>query len=145
MKLPVLFATLLCTCAAFATTHEIKMLNNGKDGIMVFEPGFLKVKKGDSVKFVPTDAAHDMSSVSIPAKAKAFKAPLNKGVTVKLTEEGVYLYECKAHITMAMVGVIQVGDKAPNLSEVEKAAQPLAATFVLNKDRLTKYLAQVQK
>lgn len=128
---------------AIAANHEVKMLNNGKDGIMVFEPGFLKVNKGDTIKFVPTDPAHDVASVAIPKGAKAFKGDLGKSVTVKVTEEGVYLYECKAHISMAMVGIIQVG--APkNLDEVKKGAATLAPQFVMHKDRLDKYLAQVK-
>ncbi len=129
---------------AEAATHEVKMLNNGKTGIMVFEPAFLKAAKGDTVKFIPTDAAHDVASVAVPKGAKTWKGELSKPVTTVLTEEGVYLYDCKAHLPMAMVGVIQVG-KATNLAEVQTAAKETAAKFMMNKDRLDKLLAQVQK
>lgn len=141
LSISIIFAT----AAAGAATHEVKMLNNGKDGIMVFEPAFLKAAKGDTVKFVPTDPAHDVSSVVVPKGQKPWTGEVNKAVTVKLTEDGVYLYECKAHISMAMVGVIQVGGKAQNMADVEKGAKELTPKFVLNKDRLTKILAQVQK
>lgn len=140
--------SILSTCFFFgvtaqAATHEIKMLNNGKDGIMVFEPAYVKAAKGDTIKFVPTDPAHDVSSVAIPKGAKAFKGDAGKAVTVKVTTEGVYVYECKAHLPMAMVGVIQVG--APtNLADAKKSAADLAKAFVMNKDRLDKYLAQVK-
>lgn len=144
MKLMAVAALTFAAVHSQAATHEIKMLNNGKDGIMVFEPAFLKAAKGDTVKFVPTDAGHDVASVVVPKGAKPFKGELNKVVTVKLTEEGVYFYECKAHITMAMIGVIQVG-KATNLADVEKAGQALAPQFALNKERLAKYLGQVTK
>lgn len=128
---------------AQAANHEIKMLNNGKEGIMVFEPAFLKVAKGDTIKFVPTDPAHDVASVTVPKGAKPFTGALGKALTVKVTEEGVYVYECKAHLPMAMVGVIQVG--APkNLDDAKKGAAGLAKSFVMNKDRLDKYLAQVK-
>ena len=129
--------------AANAATHEIKMLNNGKEGIMVFEPAYLKAAKGDTIKFVPTDPAHDVSSVVIPKSAKAFSAPSNKPLTIKVSEEGVYVYECKAHLPMAMVGVIQVGNP-PNLKEAQDKAKELAKTFAMNKDRLDKYLTQVK-
>lgn len=129
---------------AEAATHEVKMLNNGKSGIMVFEPAFLKVAKGDTVKFIPTDAAHDVESVAVPKGAKGWKGELSKPVTTVMTEEGVYLYDCKAHLPMAMVGVIQVG-KATNLTEVQAAAKQTATKFVMNKDRLDKLLAQVEK
>ena len=35
--------------------HEVKMLNSGADGIMVFEPAVIKISKGDTVNFVATD------------------------------------------------------------------------------------------
>ncbi|MBX2987225.1 MAG: pseudoazurin [Bdellovibrionaceae bacterium] len=119
------------------------MLNNGKDGIMAFEPPFLKAQKGDTVKFVPTDPAHDTSSVSIPKGATPWKGGVGKAVTTKLTQEGVYLYECASHLPMAMIGVIQVG-KPGNLDEVKKAGAALSTKFVMNKDRLGKYLGQVK-
>jgi pseudoazurin len=129
--------------SAFAATHEVKMLNNGKEGIMVFEPSFLKANKGDTIKFVATDPAHDVSSVSIPKGAKAWKGEVSKSVTTKVTEEGVYLYECKSHIAMAMVGVIQVG-KPANLAEVKTAAKDLSTKFMMHKDRLDKIMANVK-
>src|SRR5690606_12111270 len=48
--LAVLFAA-----PAFGADHTVKMLNQGADGMMVFEPAFLKVAPGDTVTFVPTD------------------------------------------------------------------------------------------
>ncbi len=125
-----------------AASHEVKMLNNGKEGIMVFDPPYLKAAVGDTVKFVPTDPAHDVASVAIPKGAKPWSGTVGKAVSVKLTAEGVYVYECKSHIPMAMVGVIQVG-KASNLADAQKASKELATKFVMNKDRLDKYMAKV--
>lgn len=133
----------LVTVNAQAATHEIKMLNSGKDGIMVFDPPYLKANKGDTIKFVPTDVSHDVASVSVPKGAKSWKGELNKAVTTTVTQEGVYLYECPVHIAMAMVGVIQVG-KPTNLDEVKKAGAELSKKFAMNKDRLDKYLGQVK-
>lgn len=110
---------------------------------MAFEPNFVKANKGDVINFVPTDPAHDVASVSIPKGAKPFVGAASKPVTYKVTEEGVYFYECKAHLPMAMVGVIQVG-KATNLAEVKKAADETAKKFVMQKERLPKILAQVK-
>lgn len=136
-------STALFSSFAVAATHEIKMLNNGKDGIMAFEPAYLKAEKGDTIKFVPTDPAHDVASVKIPKGAKAFTGQVGKAVTTKVTEEGVYFYECKSHIPMAMIGVIQVG-KPTNLAEVQTAAKELSKSFVMQKDRLDKIMAQVK-
>jgi pseudoazurin len=128
----------------YAAKHEVKMLNNGKEGIMVFEPSTLKVAVGDTVKFVPTDAAHNVASYFVPTDAKTWKGEVGKEVTVTLDKEGIYLYKCDPHSVMAMVGVIQVG-KASNKEEAEKSAKELAKTFSLNKDRLDKYIAALSE
>ncbi|MBO9668029.1 MAG: pseudoazurin [Bdellovibrio sp.] len=119
------------------------MLNNGKDGIMVFEPAYLKANKGDTIKFLPTDPAHDVASVAIPKGAKTFEGAVGKPLTITVSQEGVYLYECKSHLPMAMIGVIQVG-KPTNLDDVKKSGQELAKKFVMQKERLDKYLSQVK-
>ncbi len=128
---------------AQAATHEIKMLNNGKDGIMVFDPSYLKAAKGDTIKLIPKDPSHNVASVALPAGAKPFKGDIDKPVTFTVSEEGVYLYECPVHVAMAMVGVIQVG-KPTNLAAVQASGKELAKKFVMNKDRLDKIMAQVK-
>ena len=47
----------------YAENYEVKMLNQGSEGYMVFEPSVLKINKGDSVTFVATDAAHNSASI----------------------------------------------------------------------------------
>ena len=48
---------------AYAENYEVKMLNQGSEGYMVFEPSVLKINKGDSVTFIATDAAHNSASI----------------------------------------------------------------------------------
>jgi pseudoazurin len=143
LKKVAVISILSAVSMASAAVHEVKMLNNGKDGIMVFEPGYLKVSKGDSIKFIPTDAGHDVSSVEIPQGGKVWASQSGKAITVQLKEEGVYLYECKAHLPMAMVGVIQVGSPK-NIDKVKSKALEMTKQFAMNKDRLDKYLAQAK-
>lgn len=141
----VLFAvTMSIACATvFAAEHHVKMANTGADGSMVFEPGFLRVAKGDTVKFIKVDASHNSASTVVPAGATAWKGKPDEEVTVTLNKEGVYIYVCDPHKVMAMVGVIQVG-KAVNLAEAQQQADSMSKGFVLNKDRLSKYMAQVK-
>lgn len=54
---------LALTGVAQAAKVEIHMLNKGADGAMVFEPAFVKVAPGDTVKFIPTDKSHDVESI----------------------------------------------------------------------------------
>lgn len=134
---------LLGTTGARAATIEIHMKNNGKDGVMVFEPGFVKAQPGDTVVFIPTDRAHNSTSLIIPAGAKPWVGKMDQKFSVKLEHEGVYVYKCDPHIPMGMFGVIQVG-KAANLPEAKTKTEELAKSFVMNKDRVAKYLGQVK-
>ena len=45
--------------AASAAEVEVKLLNKGAAGVMVFEPAFVQIQPGDSVKFVSTDKGHN--------------------------------------------------------------------------------------
>ncbi len=147
-KIYQLIAVALLAVVAFGTAqaaeHEIKMLNNSANGIMVFEPGFLKVNVGDTVTFVPTDMGHNSVSYFAPEGGVTWQGDFNKPVTITMNKEGIYIYDCVPHTPMAMVGVIQVGN-ATNLVEAQAAAANLAKRFVMNKDRLDGYMAQVVK
>ncbi len=56
MTLAALTAMLLAG-GAQAAEHEVKMLNKGDNGAMVFVPELVKIAPGDTVRFVPTDKA----------------------------------------------------------------------------------------
>ena len=129
---------------ALAEEHIVKMLNSGKDGMMVFEPSVLSVNKGDTVKFVATDMAHNSASVKgmIPAGAKPWMGRMSQDISVVLDTEGVYVYECTPHKMMAMVGVIKVGS-AINKDDIVQKGQSYKQAFVMNQDRLDKYLAEM--
>ena len=42
-----------------AANHEVRMLNSGAEGFMVFEPAVVKAAVGDTVTLKATDTAHD--------------------------------------------------------------------------------------
>ena len=124
--------------------HEVKMLNSGADGIMVFEPAVIKISKGDTINFVATDMSHNSASLDgmIPAGADSWNGALSQDISITFTEEGVYVYQCTPHAMMAMVGVIQVGE-AVNLDTVKAEASQKKSIFVSNTDRLDEYLSQL--
>jgi pseudoazurin len=125
---------------AFSAEHEVKMLNKGSDGqAMVFEPAFLKVKPGDTVKFVPTDKGHDAETIPgmLPEGAEPFKGKLSQELTVTFEKPGLYGYKCVPHLGMGMVGLIQVGDDASNAAAIESGKLPPLA-----KKRLSGFLTQ---
>ena len=142
MKNIVLFLLLSFSSIAFSAEHEIKMLNFGSEGGMVFEPGFLKVNVGDKVNFVAVDISHNTESVEglIPAGATSWKGEINENVSVVIDKEGVYVYQCTPHIIIGMVGVIQAGEP---VNKDEVMANVGKITIAVNSERLTNYLAQV--
>ncbi|ABS62631.1 pseudoazurin [Parvibaculum lavamentivorans DS-1] len=117
----------------FAAEHEVRMLNRGEAGAMVFEPAWLEVAPGDTVTFVPTDRSHNAESIAamLPSGAAPFKGKMNEAVTVTFSEEGVYGYKCLPHYAMGMVGIVVVGDAAVNLDAAAEVKHPGKARAVM--------------
>ena len=117
------FAAVLAAGSASAAEHEVKMLNQGQKGAMVFEPDFLKVEIGDTVKFVPTDKGHDAESIKgmLPEGAASFKGKINQEVVYTIEKEGVYGVKCTPHYAMGMVMLIVAGE--PVNAEAAKAVK----------------------
>ena len=107
-----LLATLFCT-AALAEVHEVKMLNRGASGVMVYEPDYLVIAPGDTVKFIATQPSHNAASLPgfLPEGAEPFKGRINEEVEVKFDMPGFYGIQCIPHLAMGMVMLIQVGER----------------------------------
>ncbi|MBN9060209.1 pseudoazurin [Kaistia sp. MMO-174] len=129
MRRMALVAVALATCLAAGTAaaadHEVRMLNKGAKGFMVFEPDFIPVAVGDTVTFVPTDKSHDAESVPgmAPAGTTPFKGKISEKVTVEIGAEGVYGIKCTPHYGMGMVALIVAG-KPVNLEEAKAVKHP---------------------
>ena len=67
--------------AAMAAEVEVKMLNKGAEGLMVFEPALVKIEPGDTVKFVATDKGHNAETIKgmLPADAAPFVGKNERG------------------------------------------------------------------
>lgn len=128
--------------SALAADHQVKMLNYGKDGGMVFEPPVVKASIGDTVTFVPENSSHNVQSYAIPEGATPWKSKLDEAWTVTLEKEGVYLYYCPPHLMMSMIGIVQVG-RATNLEAVTAKAAKLKPKLVMKGDRLETYMAEI--
>jgi pseudoazurin len=138
-----LFSALAST-SALAAEHIIEMKNSGADGAMVFEPGFIEAEKGDTVKFVLADPAHNSVSQVVPEGAESWSGAINEEITITLDAEGVYVYNCTPHAVLNMAGVIQVGE-AVNYDEAKAAVDRLSGAAATNKDRLSGYLSNVSQ
>ena len=129
-------AVLVLAGGARAAEVEVKMLNKGADGVMVFEPAFVKIAPGDTVKFVSTDKGHNAESIKgmLPEGAAPFVGKNNEDIAVKFDQEGVYGIKCLPHYGMGMVAMIVVGnpgnvDQAKAVPQVGKAKQVFATLF----------------
>ena len=112
--------------AAEAANIEVKMLNKGAKGVMVFEPDLVKIQPGDSVTFISANPGHDAMSVPgmLPDGAEPFEGQLSKDVTVTFTVPGVYGIKCAPHLAMGMVMIVVVGDDISNLEAARAAKVP---------------------
>ena len=142
MKNTFLTLTFFISLAITAETYTVKMLNQGTEGIMVFEPSILDVDVGDTVIFEATDAAHNSESMEgmIPNGAVSWSGPLSKDISVTFDIPGVYGYQCTPHSMMAMVGLIRVGKNIDNLESLKAVANIKKSSFVMNQDRLDSYI-----
>lgn len=116
-------AAMVFTGVAGAAEFEVKMLNRGEKGAMVFEPDFVRAAPGDTIRFVPTDMSHNAETIAgmLPDGAEPFKGKPNEEVVVTLDKEGVYGVKCAPHYGMGMVALIAVGD--PANAEAAKAVK----------------------
>ena len=140
-------AVVLMTMAggALAAEVEVKMLNKGVEGAMVFEPALVKVAPGDTVKFVATDKGHNAETIKgmLSADATPFLGKNGEDVAVTFDKPGIYGVKCLPHYGMGMVAMVVVGtpdnvDAAKAVPQPGKAKQVMAALF----DRLAAHTAQ---
>jgi len=144
LRFALAFATFaIATSPVAAKEYQVQMLNKGSDGkLMVFEPAFIKVAPGDTVKFIAKDKGHNAETISgmTPAGGTTFKGKFNEEISIKFTKEGLYGYKCLPHAGMGMVGLIQVG-KAANKAQATAAANALPG---LGKKKMVELLAKAK-
>lgn len=99
---------------AHAEMHEVKMLNRGALGPMVYEPEYLEVAPGDTVKFINGSPGHNAATLQgmVPDGHPGFLGRINEEIEVTLDQEGFYGVKCSPHLGMGMVMVIRVGETA---------------------------------
>ncbi|UXS03553.1 pseudoazurin [Agrobacterium tumefaciens] len=97
---------------AMAETFEVKMLNRGEKGSMVFEPDFLEISPGDVVRFVPTHKSHNAATIDgmVPDGVEGCKSKINDEFVTTFETQGFYGIKCSPHYGMGMVMLIKVGE-----------------------------------
>lgn len=113
LSLAAALSTLIAS-SAFAEVHEVQMLNRTDDARMAFEPSFLQIAEGDTVKFIASDKGHNAETIDgmIPDGATAFAGAINEEIAVDFNTAGLYGIKCKPHFAIGMVMTIAVGTVA---------------------------------
>ncbi|MCT7664729.1 pseudoazurin [Shinella kummerowiae] len=107
-----LVVSLLAGASAGAETFKVEMRNRGERGSMVFEPDFLALKPGDSIKFIATHKSHNAASIDgmVPEGYAGFKGKINEEIEVTFDQPGFYGIKCSPHFGMGMVMLVKVGE-----------------------------------
>lgn len=107
-------AVIMLAPAAYAETHDVKMYTRSENGTMIYEPEFLAIAPGDSVRFLPEQPTHNAATIEgmTPESAEPFRSKINEDFTVTLSEPGIYGIKCSPHFSMGMVMLIRVGETA---------------------------------
>ncbi|MEM7303268.1 MAG: pseudoazurin [Pseudomonadota bacterium] len=94
-----------------------------------YAPDYLRVKVGDTVRFVNKTGSHNTQSIKgmVPEGVPAWNSKLKETFDLKITKEGVYGYKCTPHYAMGMVGVIIAGDPNVNLTKARTVNTPKKA------------------
>lgn len=95
-----------------AETHVVNMLTRGDTGAMVYEPAYLEIAPGDTVRFLPTQRGHNAASIPemLPEGADRFIGQIDEEISVAFEVEGRYGIKCSPHYAMGMVMIVDVGD-----------------------------------
>lgn len=122
--------------AAAAAEVEVKMLDKGTQGVMVFEPALVKIEPGDSVKFIASNKGHNAETIKgmLPDGVTPFVGKINQEIAVTFDKPGVYGVKCLPHYGMGMVALVVVGapvnkDEAMAVTHPGKAKQVFATLF----------------
>ncbi len=119
--------SLVLLAATIASTHAAEHGVRMNAAKATFEPAYLKIQPGDTVKFIPIGKSKTVTATStlVPDGAYHWQGIPGKSLSAKLSREGIYLYQSNKHVAKGMVGVIQVGS-AVNLDQAKTRAQQIA-------------------
>ncbi len=144
LSLAAVALSLFAAQAASAAEVVVEMLNRDKVANLnnVFKPALVKINKGDTVKWVATNAGHNVAFVQggVPAGVALFSSPFTKEIKFKFDKPGLYLYKCTPHLGLGMVGIVMVGNDKSNLAAVKTVYVPPLA-----KKRLEPIFAELSR
>ncbi len=139
----ILLLFILNQSIAYSKVHQIEMRNSKDRQNMVFYPDFLSIKEGDEVEFLPIDKGHNSQAIMVPEGAIKWQGKNDEKIKITFTKEGIYIYECKNHAVMGMVGLITVGKNLENQKDAEIFLKKYQKKLAMNKIRIDKIIERI--
>ncbi len=105
-----------------AVVHQIIDLNADTPAhAFRFEPKFLHVPAGATVRFKGSTGRHTVTAITrmIPVGARSFEIRGKPEMDLTFEKEGVYGIRCRVHGRHGMVMLLVVGDPSSNLEEAK--------------------------
>lgn len=141
MKQHIKLAMLIVGLLAISATTKAETYTVKGVGVQ-FKPELVFADQGDVIAFrdMPT---HFVNTVKIPSDAKKMSSQMGANYDYKITEPGIYLYNCPPHWGGRMGGLILVGT---GLRDEEKLISSLTEYQKSVTDKIAKgYLKKVIK
>jgi plastocyanin len=91
------------------------------------------IEVGDSVMWIPTSKGHNIEFLGGPDMDNLPPGSvMDVSHTVRFDQPGIYLYGCKPHLNIGMLGLIVVDKDLHNINEVlETELSPVAKSVLL--------------
>jgi len=110
--------------------HEVMMYSKNPDNKKernVFIPAVVKIKPGDTVKWISVEKGHNSMSMKkmLPEGVEKWKSKISKDFELTFDKVGIYGYKCQPHVGLGMVGLVVVEGEGwdANLEELKKVKQ----------------------
>ena len=115
---------------ASAEVHEVMMYSKNPENKKernVFIPAVIKIKPGDTVKWISVEKGHNTMSLKkmLPEGVKKWKSKISKDFEMTFEKVGIYGYKCQPHVGLGMVGIVVVDGEGwdANLEALKKVKQ----------------------
>ena len=115
--------------STYAKTIQIEFTEDD-----TFSKEVVYIDVGDTVEWLPTNEGHNVEFLGGPnmiSLPESSEVDTFHSITFEAT--GVYLYHCKPHGNMGMMGLVIVGNDLNNLKEIEKIKLSSTAEAILQK------------
>ena len=104
----------------FSQTLEIDMLNKLGKEKMLYSVKVAKIDVNQKIIWRSKTKGHNVEFIGMLEGAKKFKSKITKDVEHEFKVPRIYLYQCRSHKAMGMIGLVIVGNDKSNLEKIKR-------------------------